>query len=99
MAVTKGLASVTVTIGNSRRMTFETNSRSPLSYFEVPFDRHTTGPVMLTLNGRTTTGAEIRTGCEDSVVGTLAKHKRLETYLAKLTVRLQASLNAVAIQV
>ena len=58
MAVTTGLAYVTVTIGDSR-MTFETNSRSPLSYFEAPLDRHHTGAVSLTLNGKTTTGPEI----------------------------------------
>ena len=59
MAVTTGLAYVSVTIGDSR-MTFETNSRSPLSYFEMPFDSHNAGAVSLTLNGKTTTGPEIR---------------------------------------
>ncbi len=60
MAVTTGLASITVTIGDSRRMTFETNSQSRLSYFEVPFDRQNTGAVVLGLNGKTTRGPEIR---------------------------------------
>ncbi|KAK4153837.1 glycoside hydrolase [Chaetomidium leptoderma] len=65
MAVTKGFARITVTIGESRRMTFETNSRNPLSYFEVPFDSHTTGPVLLALDGRTTSGPEIEGRCEE----------------------------------
>lgn len=66
-------------------MTFETTSRSPLSYFEVPLDKNTTGPVMLTLNGRTTTGAEIRAGRDDGEVNVLAKHRHLGTELTKLT--------------
>lgn len=80
-------------------MTFETNGRSPLSYFEVPLGRDTTGPVMLTLNGRTTTGAEIRAGCDDSEVDVLAKRRHLEVDLTRLTLRYQDSLNAVAIHV
>lgn len=83
MAVTKGLASITVTIGNSRRVTFETNSQNPVSYFEVPIDRHTTGPVLLALNGRTTTGAEIVAGCDESEVSSLVRHKHPETGLTK----------------
>lgn len=68
MAVTKGFASITVTIGDSRRVTFETNSRSPLSYFEVPFDIHNTGAVTLALNGRTTRGPDISAAREESNV-------------------------------
>jgi hypothetical protein len=68
MAVTKGPASITVTIGHSRRMTFETNSQNPISYFEMPFDSHTTGPVTLALNGRSTIGPEIGGACEETKV-------------------------------
>ncbi|KAL2162356.1 hypothetical protein VTH06DRAFT_7269 [Thermothelomyces fergusii] len=60
MAVTKGPACITVAVGNSRRLTFETSSYNPVSYFELPFDCYTSGPVLLTLNGETTIGPEIR---------------------------------------
>jgi glucan endo-1,3-alpha-glucosidase len=76
MAVTTGLATITVTIGDSRRMTFETNSRSRLSYFEVPFDSHTTGAVVLALNGRTTSGPQIAAGREQSPNVSTRLHKR-----------------------
>ncbi|KAK4133767.1 glycoside hydrolase family 71 protein [Trichocladium antarcticum] len=61
MAVTRGPASITATIGESREMTFRTHwhSWSPLSYFEMPFDSQTTGPVQITLNGKTTIGPAI----------------------------------------
>ncbi|KAH6842599.1 glycoside hydrolase family 71 protein [Chaetomium sp. MPI-CAGE-AT-0009] len=59
MAVTKGFACITVTIGSACRVTFETRSRNPVSYFEVPYDNRTTGPVSLTLDGNTVTGPEI----------------------------------------
>lgn len=61
MAVTRGPASITATIGDSREMTFRTHwhSWSPLSYFEMPFDSQTTGPVQITLNGKTTRGPAI----------------------------------------
>ncbi|KAK3294952.1 glycoside hydrolase family 71 protein [Chaetomium fimeti] len=59
MAVTKGVACITVTIGNACRVTFETTSRNPVSYFEVPYDHRITGPVSLTLNGKTAVGPEI----------------------------------------
>jgi glucan endo-1,3-alpha-glucosidase len=49
-------------------MTFETDSRNPVSYFELPFDSLTTGPVSLTLNGRTTVGPEIKAACDDGNV-------------------------------
>jgi glucan endo-1,3-alpha-glucosidase len=68
MAVTKGPASLTVTVGDSLRMSFDISSPSPVSYFEVPFDRYTTGVVTLTLNGRWTKGPEIRDGSQDSKV-------------------------------
>lgn len=68
MAVTRGLASITVTVGDSHRMTFETNSRDTVSYFEVPFNSHTTGPVWLDLNGRVAEGPEIRGDCEQKKV-------------------------------
>jgi hypothetical protein len=77
MAVTKGPASITVTIGHSRRMTFETNSQNPISYFEMPFDSHTTGPVTLALNGRSTIGPEIGGACGEREVSTGASCPRL----------------------
>jgi glucan endo-1,3-alpha-glucosidase len=61
-------------IGSSRRMTFETNSRNPVSYFELPFDSVTIGPVSLTLNGRTTVGREIQAACDHGNVS--AAHSR-----------------------
>ncbi|KAH6617236.1 glycoside hydrolase family 71 protein [Chaetomium tenue] len=60
MAVTKGVASITITAGNACRVTFETTSQSPVSYFEVPYNNRTTGPVTLALDGKTATGPEIR---------------------------------------
>ncbi|KAJ4287068.1 hypothetical protein N0V88_007762 [Collariella sp. IMI 366227] len=65
MAVTRGSALITLTIGDFCRMTLETRSRSPLSYFEVPFDSHAVGPVVLALNGKATTGPAIRRGGEE----------------------------------
>ncbi len=52
-------------------MTFEPNSCKPLSYFEMPFDRHNTGAVSLTLNGKTTTGPEIGVVGDQNNVRTL----------------------------
>ncbi|KAL2265944.1 hypothetical protein VTJ83DRAFT_5296 [Remersonia thermophila] len=62
MAVTKGPASIEVSIGDSRRMTLKTTGTSPLSYFELPFSRSTTGPVGLALNGKRVVGPEITNG-------------------------------------
>lgn len=59
MAVTKGAACVTVTVGNACRVTFETRSQNPVSYFEVPYDNRTTGPVSLMLDGKTAIGPKI----------------------------------------
>lgn len=42
-------------------MMFETKSRNPVSYFEVPFDEYTTGAVSLSLGENTTVGPEIKT--------------------------------------
>ncbi|KAK4095914.1 glycoside hydrolase family 71 protein [Parathielavia hyrcaniae] len=65
MAVTRSLVRITIAIGTSRRMTFETDSRNPVSYFELPFDGLTTGTVTLTLNGTSAVGPEIKRTCED----------------------------------
>jgi glucan endo-1,3-alpha-glucosidase len=59
MAVTKGVACIKVTVGNACRVTFETTSQNPVSYFEVPYDNRTTGPVSLTLDGKTVIGPKI----------------------------------------
>jgi glucan endo-1,3-alpha-glucosidase len=59
MSVTKEPVSIVVQIGDSTRMIFETNGKKLLSYFEVPFDNSTTGPVVLSVNGESTTGPEI----------------------------------------
>ncbi|KAL2129258.1 hypothetical protein VTI74DRAFT_8012 [Chaetomium olivicolor] len=67
MAITREAAVISLAIGDSCKMTFETSCPSPVSYFEVPFGRHTTGPVVLSLNDRTTTGPEIRSDCEDEM--------------------------------
>lgn len=66
MAITRDPAFIRVAIGECREMTFRTHNGSPISYFEMPFDSHTTGAVEMTLNGRTTRGPEImcESGCE-----------------------------------
>ncbi|KAK4118909.1 glycoside hydrolase family 71 protein [Parathielavia appendiculata] len=74
MAVTRSLARINIAIGTSRRMTFETDSRSRVSYFELPFDSLTTGTVTLTLNGKTAVGPEIKGTCEGGNVS--ATHTR-----------------------
>ncbi|KAL2264472.1 hypothetical protein VTK26DRAFT_37 [Humicola hyalothermophila] len=59
MAITRGATSITVTIGGTHQTTFETLDSSRISYFEMPFGSNTTGPVEISLNGRTVTGPEI----------------------------------------
>ncbi|KAK4145665.1 glycoside hydrolase [Dichotomopilus funicola] len=61
LAVTKNPARITLEIGHTCRMVFETRSRNPVSYFEVPFDEYTTGVVSLSLGNKTTVGPEIET--------------------------------------
>lgn len=73
MSVTRGPASITVAIGDLREMTFRTQSHSPVSYFEMPFDSNTTGPVLVTLNGRTTIGPEITPKSGDEKVSVKMK--------------------------
>ncbi|KAK4112910.1 glycoside hydrolase family 71 protein [Canariomyces notabilis] len=65
MAVTKGAASITVAIGKSYKVVFETQEQDPISYFEVPFGSHTTGAVVISMNGKSTVGPEITDGAGD----------------------------------
>ncbi|KAK5654325.1 hypothetical protein OQA88_7503 [Cercophora sp. LCS_1] len=62
VAITKTSASVTVAIGGYY-WNFATKPNSPVSYFELPFDGRITGPVRLTLNGRTAEGPPIVNEC------------------------------------
>ncbi|GAB1316196.1 Glycoside hydrolase [Madurella fahalii] len=64
VTLTRGAASVTVTIGEFRKMTLETQKREPIVYFEVPYGSHATGPVTITLNDRTTTRPAITDGSD-----------------------------------
>ncbi|KAK3331882.1 glycoside hydrolase [Cercophora scortea] len=63
MAVTKGSTSVAVTIGG-QQMSFKTRNKASVDYFEMPFDNGTTGPVTISLNGRTTYGPEVTCDCD-----------------------------------
>ncbi|KAK3375934.1 glycoside hydrolase [Lasiosphaeria ovina] len=67
MAATKGTISVTVAIGG-RKTTFEAKSETGVSYFEMPFDCRTLGPVTITLNGITTEGPPITNECHEGQV-------------------------------
>ena len=96
MAVTRGPASVTVSIGESQMMTFRTHGQSPISYFEMPFDSQTTGAVEITLNGKTTKGPEITGEIENEAVSD--NISRVHLTLAN-SCSSQNSLNAVAIHV
>lgn len=53
---------MTVVIGDLE-WSFETKRRSSVSYFEVPFDHATTGPVRITLDGKTVEGPAIVNEC------------------------------------
>jgi len=57
-------------------MSFDINSPNPVSYFEVPFDQHTTGAVTLSLNGRMTSGPEITDGFGESKVSCAVHRSR-----------------------
>ncbi|KAK3942588.1 glycoside hydrolase [Diplogelasinospora grovesii] len=63
MAVTKGATSVSVNIGNKVQKTCHTTEQMRISYFEMPFHEGTTGPVMMSMNGKTVKGPEIRNEC------------------------------------
>jgi hypothetical protein len=65
MAVTKSAASITVEIGKSCKVVFDTQEHDPISYFEVPFDSHTTGAVVISMNEKSTVGPEITDGAGD----------------------------------
>ncbi|KAK3316639.1 glycoside hydrolase [Apodospora peruviana] len=66
MVVSRGPGAVVVTIGD-QKYTFNIYGSTPLSYFEIPFDCNSTGPVTLSLNGKTTWGPEITNSCESHV--------------------------------
>ncbi|KAK3401772.1 glycoside hydrolase [Sordaria brevicollis] len=65
VAITKEENTVTVTLGDGQPREFQTVRGS--SYFEIPFDETTLGPVRLQLNGQVTEGPEIHCNCEDKV--------------------------------
>ena len=62
VTITRGPGSLSVAVGDVEKK-FGINGKPPVSYFEVPFDVSTTGPVRLTLNGRTTYGPPITNEC------------------------------------
>lgn len=65
VAITKEENTVTVTLGDGKPREFQTARGS--SYFEIPFDENTLGPVRLRLNGQVTEGPDIHCNCEDKV--------------------------------
>lgn len=62
MVLAKVPTTVTVAIG-SRWKSFGTRTDSPLSYFEIPFDSNSTGPVTIAMNGKTKEGPAITSEC------------------------------------
>lgn len=57
MAITVDDTEILVSIGGSRE-SFRTNSSNPVNYFELPFNGRS-GPVTLSMNGKTVAGSEI----------------------------------------
>lgn len=72
VAITKNPSYVTVAIGGYY-WNFETKPNTPVSYFELPFDGQITGPVRLTLNGRTVEGPPIVNECWHGHVGLISR--------------------------
>jgi len=60
MTITDGLCPLTVSIGD-QSWYFEAGCQGHVSYFEVPFNSWTVGPVSATLNGKLTHGPPFRT--------------------------------------
>ncbi|KAK1754285.1 glycoside hydrolase [Echria macrotheca] len=67
IAVTKHKSSLAVSIGETTRH-FETDDQRRISYFEVPFDSSTVGPVRITLNEKASDGPAITNDCDGHVV-------------------------------
>jgi hypothetical protein len=67
VALTTGLRQLTVAIGQ-RVWYFQTNLNSRVSYFEVPFDGWTVGPVRVALNHKFVDGPPIVNECYDGEV-------------------------------
>ena len=67
LAITASSRPVTVAIGENE-WTFDTKGEVPISCFEIPFDGETTGPVRISLGGKTTEGPPIVSDCHEDEV-------------------------------
>jgi len=95
VALTCESVPVTVIIG-AKEETVWTKPGRGVSYFEIPFDRRTIGPVEISLNGQTSEGPPIMCEC-DGQVSFIYLFWGLENF--PLTYSLQTNFNATVIKV